>query len=403
MTVRLGNTVLAGTPEFKNYTTNRILEIPQNINLELNNGTLTLKAGSKVYIPKGFESDGTTPKFEIKFFTTDVNLKINWSASSGYGYIYIPLDGSTYQNFVLEGRVYSGNSTPTTSNGTNVWYDIATNKIKRTYNAFSTIDRDDLSLPIAKIHMSSGVADSIDQVFNGFGYIGSTMFALPGVKVQIPNGKNEDGSYDSNIVEITSVKTYTFTSESGGVKIYYDSTISGIGAAYTGTYIYDSETNSYLNRSTGLHTISLIEVADFICSSGKISNFKSADVDSVANSNMSNISSAGRSFISELGMPSSNYIDLTLGASGSSYTAPANGYINVIGSGTPSSAVNNIGYLLQNLSAHMLAGDQDYSSQGQYHVYSATIPCKKGDLIQLNYYGGITTSYFRVIYAEGEI
>ena len=30
-----------------NYTTNRILEIPQDIKLELNDGTLTLKAGSK--------------------------------------------------------------------------------------------------------------------------------------------------------------------------------------------------------------------------------------------------------------------------------------------------------------------------------------------------------------------
>lgn len=36
-----------------NYTTNRILEIPQDIKLELNNGTLTLKAGSKVYVPNG--------------------------------------------------------------------------------------------------------------------------------------------------------------------------------------------------------------------------------------------------------------------------------------------------------------------------------------------------------------
>ena len=31
-----------------NYTTNRILEIPQDIKLEINNGSLTLKAGSKL-------------------------------------------------------------------------------------------------------------------------------------------------------------------------------------------------------------------------------------------------------------------------------------------------------------------------------------------------------------------
>ena len=38
-----------------NYTTNRILEIPQDIKAELNNGVITIKAGTKVYIPNGFE------------------------------------------------------------------------------------------------------------------------------------------------------------------------------------------------------------------------------------------------------------------------------------------------------------------------------------------------------------
>ena len=55
-----------------NYTTNRILEIPQDIKLELNNGTLTLKAGSKVYVPNGFESDGTTPKFDVVTIENDI-------------------------------------------------------------------------------------------------------------------------------------------------------------------------------------------------------------------------------------------------------------------------------------------------------------------------------------------
>lgn len=51
------------------YTTNRI---PQDIKLELNNGTLTLKAGSRVYVPNGFESDGTTPKFILKTIQSDI-------------------------------------------------------------------------------------------------------------------------------------------------------------------------------------------------------------------------------------------------------------------------------------------------------------------------------------------
>ena len=50
------------------YTTNRILEIPQDIKLELNNGKLTLKAGSKVYVPNGagkFDEITTTKDYSM--------------------------------------------------------------------------------------------------------------------------------------------------------------------------------------------------------------------------------------------------------------------------------------------------------------------------------------------------
>ena len=42
----------------KSQITNCILEQPQNIKLEFNNGVLTLKAGSKILVPNGFEEDG---------------------------------------------------------------------------------------------------------------------------------------------------------------------------------------------------------------------------------------------------------------------------------------------------------------------------------------------------------
>ena len=55
-----------------NYTTNRILEIPQDIKLELNNGTLTLKAGSKVYVPNGpgvFDAVTVANDIKLAFLT----------------------------------------------------------------------------------------------------------------------------------------------------------------------------------------------------------------------------------------------------------------------------------------------------------------------------------------------
>lgn len=48
--------------------------------------------------------------------------------------------------------------------------------------------------------------------------------------------------------------------------------------------------------------------------------------------NQLNTNTQGLEYLSGLGMPSSKYIDLTLGASGTTYTAPANGWVNMRGS-----------------------------------------------------------------------
>ncbi|MBQ9150293.1 hypothetical protein IJX73_05110, partial [bacterium] len=54
--------------------TNCITEIPQRINLELTDGVLTLKAGSVVTVPNGFEIDGQTPKFDYVTIDSDKQL-----------------------------------------------------------------------------------------------------------------------------------------------------------------------------------------------------------------------------------------------------------------------------------------------------------------------------------------
>jgi hypothetical protein len=185
---------------WSNNVTNCITEIPQDIKLELNNGTLTLKAGSKVYIPNGFEADGTTPKFIEDIVIEDDP-------------IYVPKDGEcfVYRNSNADGTSYlitnftSGTTAPTSN--FIIWYDITNNLIKR-YNG-GTFQDSGSSLPIAKITTANSSVVSIDQVFNGFGYIGSTVFALPGVKGLIPDGRNADGSLKNIEVTTTILKTYT--------------------------------------------------------------------------------------------------------------------------------------------------------------------------------------------------
>lgn len=100
------------------------------------------------------------------------------------------------------------------------------------------------------------------------------------------------------------------------------------------------------------------------------------------------------SLISSYPMPSSRYIDLAVGASGSTYTAPANGWVAYEGSG------NNVVAWLHLLSGSEPTVTSGGPSQSYANVY-ATIPVKKGDTFRLTY--TTTTLYFRFVYAEGEV
>lgn len=112
--------------------------------------------------------------------------------------------------------------------------------------------------------------------------------------------------------------------------------------------------------------------------------------------NAANLSTQGKSLISGLGMPSDRYIDLTLGASSSTYTAPANGWFCFYKTANGA----NQYVLLQNTSS---ANIQTHSwtpvNGGGACVY---LPVKAGDMIRADYNAGGSTNYFRFIYAEGE-
>jgi hypothetical protein len=100
---------------------------------------------------------------------------------------------------------YSGSSAP--SGQTNMaWYDTSNNLVKLTSDRGSTWTSG-YSLPIAIATITSDVITSIDQIFNGFGYIGSTVFALPGVKGLIPNGRNADGTLKNTEIVVSNVGT----------------------------------------------------------------------------------------------------------------------------------------------------------------------------------------------------
>lgn len=121
-------------------------------------------------------------------------------------------------------------------------------------------------------------------------------------------------------------------------------------------------------------------------------------IDYKANTDLSNLSEAGekhflnksnKSEISGWGMPSNKYIDLTLGASGSRYTAPANGYFQLaVLDGTSIQFYNKTKESFWKASV----------SGGS--AFAESIECQAGDIIQC-YYKYTTFRWFRFYYAEG--
>lgn len=139
--------------------TNCITEIPQDIKLELSDGTLTLKAGSKVYVPNG------AGVFDAITIVSDL-LGTFTSPSSQRMFFYNVTDRYFQSCPVTD--VYSGTTSPTGS-GIIYWYDTANNLIKRSSNGGSTWDTTVYSLPFCLCSITNNNLSSIDQVFNGFG------------------------------------------------------------------------------------------------------------------------------------------------------------------------------------------------------------------------------------------
>lgn len=115
--------------------------------------------------------------------------------------------------------------------------------------------------------------------------------------------------------------------------------------------------------------------------------------------NQLNTNEQGLEYVSGLSMPSDRYINLTLGANNTEYTAPANGYYCISQNVTQDKylrlcvMLNGMEYYAFRLTA------KSSNIWGDY-----ILPVKKGDIVKLQYSGitGSTNAFFRFIYAQGE-
>lgn len=337
--------------------TNCITEIPQDIKLELNDGTLTLKAGSKVYMPNGI---GVFNEITI---ANDVS--ITNSGTSGATFIYYNQAAAS-----LEVSYVSATNSGTTPPTDGVYYDTSTNQIH--YYSGGVI-QDTRSLPIAIVQRTGSIS-SIDQIFNGFGYIGSTVFALPGVKGLIPNGRNSDGTLKNTAFTVSSVLTYTGTTTDTQSR-YVRLNATSISTQQKRYYDYDLIENTYGGTCVcaSIESMPITNITTHYA-------FRAVDY-------------SDTDFIAHQAMPSDKYINLTLGASASGYTAPADGYFVL------SSTFNTNGYLYMYRS-----NDTRYGTTLPYITnqwVDSFVPVAKGDIMIIQYNGTASVQFFRFIYANG--
>lgn len=389
-----GNQYEIKSTVIEKHATNCLTEVPQHINLELSSGTLTLKAGSKVYVPNGANS----------FSNITIASDLTASPLGNGNYLLFTNAAGTLLMWRAISSSYSGTSDTGTAGTT--YYNTSTNLI----TAHNSGGDEQASFPIAQFTNSSAAVSSIDQVFNGFGYIGSTVFVFPGIKGYIPNGYNSDGTLNNTPFETASVLTtnagynnhaevYSITKNAMVVSKYYAS--QNDKPTTTGTLWYKPVENKMYrvqNDSSVLESNSCVAVKTFRDSNGKITTFNPVGVLRLSENSGASSGLGGND------MPSKSYIDLTLGASDSTYTAPADGYV-VFASNTTGTQFLCLGTMkddtlgFQNDLANTLV--EDRQTGGSTYVLTVSIKVNAGQKFYASY--NVPTNkvyYFRFIYTN---
>lgn len=189
------NSAVAARPLSAKNITNCITAIPQDIKLELVDGVMTLKAGSKVYKANG------------ESITISGDLVASQAGTNTGAFAFYRSDNNTIYTLTAA-NMFSGDTAPASPVITTTWLDTTVKDVK-VYDGTQWVGG--VSLPLCTFNNQDGKVTAVTQVFNGMGYIGNSVYALPGVKGLIPNGFNADGSLNSGEFEVSNVLISTNT------------------------------------------------------------------------------------------------------------------------------------------------------------------------------------------------
>ena len=367
-----------------NQITNCLTKIPQDIKLETSDTVLTLKSGSKTY------------KADSSFFTvsSDVTLDI---ASVATEYLLVYGEDNTIKA-VPPSLSFSQDTEP--SNSSYLWYNTTTKEVKfKADSGNITV----CSLPIAIIY-----SDKTVKTFNGFGYIGNTVFALPGVEGLMPNGRNADGSLNNTKQVINNVSVYTIDDIATG-EFVLQIAKTGLGIvnlswykevntlpSYTslsGWSVYYLVPKNFMyvgNQTTNWSIQESMICSSFTCENGRITSFSPKNVFQAVDYNDTDWASIA-------GKPSSRFDNLTVQARGTLYTAPANGKFTIKATSLTQGQYVLLDVLDEN-NAYLYALRIGQGNAGDYEGF---VDVAKGQKLRLIYSETLTTEFFRFIYDKG--
>lgn len=347
--------------------TNCLLSIPKRLNIVCSDNILTIKAGSIATIPNGFEEDGTTPKFDYKEITSDIIVDCDTVSEN----LMIAINkNNTGYTIASQSECYCSESAPAASDKVKFWYDKTSNKIK----SFTTDSQEYslLSFPVCAADCIAAGEFELQHVFDGAGYIGQTVWLDKDIKCLIPAGKNADGSLNST--EYTTQTCLTACAEDSAICAVLDK--AGVLA---GCEDYDSVKDTHCF------------ITSFSVSAGLVTHWK--ELQAIELLKRSDIPELTRMF-----MPSDRSVNLTLGASGTAYTAPADGY--VVFCRTSTATNQSVVLRAGSRSATEAIIQTEGQSSGSGNHVAVFIPVKKGETFYTVYSGGNPMS-FKFTYAQG--
>ena len=375
------------------YITNCLLEASHHIDLELNNGTLTLKAGSIVYVPNGFEADGSTKKFDKIILDSDITGTTS-TTSTGYTLLYVNTSVQPYTFALLatdNGGIQwssSGSIAPTSFASTYAfWWDTQNNHLQMTNDSGTTWTQG-YSLPIAIVGYTGGNGyTAIDQVFDNFGYMGSTFFALPDLKGLMPSGFTDNNALKNTTFVIDDVLTKQVVSNTDYARL----TISVTGELSYMTseeIVYSGINNRNILASNGNYWEGCILPVGVRVSNSRAFAIGTFDPLKLVTNN-------DKSFIASQMFPGTKNFQLAIGADGTTYTAPADGYFAFYHA-APGNSVR-----IMTKSTGIFPMASAYTITGQANGCSC--PVSKGESIVLSYSGNASNVHGIFVYAKGAL